>query len=154
MTSESAQPTNVVPLRHRRLLIGMAALVVAVVAFTMGRWWPASGPPEQAQPETEAAESAAPNVITLDEETREKIGLKVQAVEPQEAEPGQPPPRPVVDPDAPIISVVMERDLGSRRLNPALITIGSALLFTVFATMLHYRDKESMARRAALAGKK
>jgi hypothetical protein len=80
--------------------------------------------------------------------------VQVQAVEPQEAEPGQPPPRPVVDPDATIISVVMERDLGSRRLNPALITIGSALLFAVFATMLHYRDKESMARRAALAGKK
>ena len=48
----------------------------------------------------------------------------------------------------------MERDLGSRRLNPALITIGSLLLFAVFATMLHYRDKEAMARRAALAGKK
>jgi hypothetical protein len=80
--------------------------------------------------------------------------VQIQAVEPQETEPGQPPPRPVVDPDAPVISVIMERDLGSRRLNPALITIGSALLFTVFATMLHYRDKESMARRAALAGKK
>jgi hypothetical protein len=80
--------------------------------------------------------------------------VQVQAVQPQEAEPGQPPPRPVVDPEQPVISVVMERDLGSRRLNPALVTIGSALLFAVFATMLHYRDKESMARRAALAGKK
>ena len=80
--------------------------------------------------------------------------VQVQAVQPQETEPGQPPPRPVADPDAPVISVVLERDLGSRRLNPALITIGSALLFAVFATMLHYRDKESMARRAALAGKK
>lgn len=80
--------------------------------------------------------------------------VQVQQVIPQEAEPGQPPPRPVVDENQPVISVIMERDLGSRRLNPALITIGSLLLFAVFATMLHYRDKESMARRAALAGKK
>ena len=80
--------------------------------------------------------------------------VQVQQVIPQETEPGQPPPRPVVDENQPIISVIMERDLGSRRLNPALITIGSLLLFAVFATMLHYRDKEAMARRAALAGKK
>jgi hypothetical protein len=80
--------------------------------------------------------------------------VQVQQVVPQEAEPGQAPPRPMVDEDQPVISVIMERDLGSRRLNPALITIGSLLLFIVFATMLHYRDKESMARRAALAEKK
>lgn len=80
--------------------------------------------------------------------------VQVQAVIPQTPAPGQAAPRPIVDPDQPIISVIMERDLGSRRLNPALITIGSALLFAVFATMLHYRDKEAMARQAALAGKK
>lgn len=80
--------------------------------------------------------------------------VQVQAVVPQETEPGQPPPRPIVDQSQPVISVIMERDLGSRRLNPALFTIGSLLIFSVFATMLHYRDKESMARRAALAGKK
>jgi hypothetical protein len=54
-------------------------------------------------------------------------------------------PRPVVDPNQPVISVVMERDLGSRRTRP-LICIGSAL-FSAFVTMLHHRDKESMARR-------
>jgi hypothetical protein len=79
--------------------------------------------------------------------------VQVQQVIPQETELGQAPPRPVVDPNQPVISVVMERDLGSRRLNPALITIGSAILFSAFALLLHYRDKESMARRAALAGK-
>jgi hypothetical protein len=79
--------------------------------------------------------------------------VNVQQVIPQETPAGAAPPRPIVDPDQPVISVVMERDLGSRRLNPALITIGSLLLFAAFATMLHYRDKESMARRAALAKK-
>jgi hypothetical protein len=80
--------------------------------------------------------------------------VQVQPVIEQETELGAPPPRPVVDPNQPVISVIMERDLGSRRLNPALICIGSAMFFAVFAMMLHYRDKESMARRAALAEKK
>jgi hypothetical protein len=66
---------------------------------------------------------------------------------------GLAPPRPIFDYNLPLISVIWARDLGSRRLNPALICIGSLLLFAAFATMLHYRDKESMARRAALAGK-
>jgi hypothetical protein len=80
--------------------------------------------------------------------------VQVRPVVAQETEPGQPPPRPIADESQPIISVIMERDLGSRRLNPALITIGSFLLFVVFATMLHYRDKEAMARRAALVEKR
>lgn len=83
MTLESAQPANVALMRHRRLFIGGAGLAIVVVAFLLGRWWPASGPPEQAQPETEAADSAASNEITLDEETREKIGLKVRPIEPR-----------------------------------------------------------------------
>jgi hypothetical protein len=79
--------------------------------------------------------------------------VQVRPVLEQETVEGQAPPRPIVDENQPVISVIMERDLGSRRLNPALICIGSLLLFAAFATMLHYRDKESMARRAALAGK-
>jgi hypothetical protein len=80
--------------------------------------------------------------------------VQVQPVIDQETPEGEAPPRPIVDETQPVISIVMERDLGSRRLNPALICIGSLLLFGAFATMLHYRDKESMARRAALAEKK
>jgi hypothetical protein len=80
--------------------------------------------------------------------------VAVQPVIEQPTIEGQAPPRPLVDENQPVIYVVMERDLGSRRLNPALICVGSLLLFAAFATMLHYRDKESMARRAALAEKK
>jgi hypothetical protein len=80
--------------------------------------------------------------------------VQVQQVIEQTAQPGEPPPRPVVDPDQPIVSVIMQRDLGSLRVPAALVTIGSLLLFIVFATMLHYRDKESMARRAALVEKR
>ncbi len=62
---------------------------------------------------------------------------------------GAPPPRPIVDEDAPIVSVVMLRDLGDRRLPPALLTIASALIFAALCYVLHVRDKVSMARNAA-----
>jgi hypothetical protein len=80
--------------------------------------------------------------------------VQVQQVKKQDTVPGEAPPRPVVDPSQPIISVVMERNLGSLRVHDGFITAGAFLLFSAFATMLHYRDKESMARRAALAGKR
>ena len=77
------------------------------------------------------------------------VAVQLQAVVPQAAAPGEAPPRPVVDADSPVITVIMERDLGNKRLYPFLTALGSLLLFIVSATMLHYRDKEAMARRAA-----
>ena len=74
--------------------------------------------------------------------------IQVQAVEPQEAIPGAAPPRPRVDPNATPAAVVMVRDLGSLRLNPAVFTIASALLFGLLVFQLHTRDKELMALRA------
>lgn len=75
--------------------------------------------------------------------------VQVQAVEVQEAIPGAAPPRPRVDPNAPKTAVVMVRDLGSLRLNPAVFTIASALLFGLLAYQLHTRDKEYMAMKAS-----
>jgi hypothetical protein len=74
--------------------------------------------------------------------------VQVQRVIPQTAEPGQAPPRAVVDPSQPVYSVIMERDLGFKRLRPAIVTIVAFILFLITVTMLHYRDKEAMARRA------
>ena len=74
--------------------------------------------------------------------------IQVQAVEPQVAVPGAAPPRPRVDPNATPVAVVMVRDLGSLRLNPAVFTIASALLFGLLVYQLHTRDKELMALRA------
>ena len=73
--------------------------------------------------------------------------IQAQAVEPQEAIPGAAPPRPRVDPNATPAAVVMVRDLGSLRLNPAVFTIASALLFGLLVYQLHTRDKELMAKR-------
>ena len=63
---------------------------------------------------------------------------------------GETPPRPQVDDSAPVYTVVMERDLGNRRYPPALITVGSVVLFGVTCNVLHRRDKASTAARAAV----
>jgi hypothetical protein len=74
--------------------------------------------------------------------------IQVKPVVEQEALPGQAPPRPRVDEAATPSAVVMVRDLGSLRLNPAVFTIASALLFGLLVYQLHTRDKELMALQA------
>ncbi len=67
--------------------------------------------------------------------------VQVQQVVPQEARPGEAPPLPTVDPDAPVVSVVMVRDLGSERVIPLLYLVISLSLFIFFVLVLHYREK-------------
>lgn len=66
----------------------------------------------------------------------------------KEPVPGQPPPFSEIDQNAQVVSVVMVRDLGSRRLPAALITIGSFLIFAALVWMLHVRDLQ-LRRRIA-----
>lgn len=66
--------------------------------------------------------------------------VQVQAVEPVEVEPGETPAPPVLDEDAPIITVIMERDLGDKRFPAAMTTMSCGGLFALFAWMLHRRD--------------
>jgi hypothetical protein len=73
--------------------------------------------------------------------------VQLQGVLQQKVAPGEAPPRPVVDPEEPVVSVVMVRDLGWVRLRPALVTIGSLLVFLALCYWLHVRDKELMERR-------
>jgi hypothetical protein len=74
--------------------------------------------------------------------------IQVQAVVVQEAVPGAAPPKPTVNPGATPVAVVMVRDLGSLRLNPAVFTVAVGLLFGLLVFQLHTRDKELMALRA------
>src|SRR4051794_30392405 len=64
---------------------------------------------------------------------------------------GETPPKAKADPTQPIVSVIMERDLGDRRLPPFLLALGSATIFGVLCNVLHRRDKVVMAARAAAA---
>ena len=59
---------------------------------------------------------------------------------------GQAPPPAEVDPDEPVISVLLQRNLGRFRLPGILVTIGSGLLFLASLLMLHTRDLEVRRR--------
>ncbi len=73
--------------------------------------------------------------------------VQVQPVVVQEADPGAAPPLPKADASKPVYSVVLLRDLGHKRLNPAVATISSALIFGLLVYQLHTKDKEAMAKR-------
>ncbi len=61
-------------------------------------------------------------------------------------EEGQPPRFPAVDEDAQIVSVVLVRELGNLRFPPAMVTLGSLLIFVALCYMLHLRDLATMKR--------
>ena len=75
--------------------------------------------------------------------------VQVRAVEHVEPVPGEAAPTPDIDEDAPIISVVMVRDLGDKRFPAFMITIVFGLLFALTCWTLHRRDAVVAARRAA-----
>lgn len=93
------------------------------------------------------------NTLTPQHPDRYAI-VQVQAVVPVEPEPGEAPPPPQPDPDAPVISVIMHRTnawggfFGDRRVPPAMVTIGSAILLAVIAYSLHRRDLLADEHRA------
>ena len=67
--------------------------------------------------------------------------IQVQPVIQAKEVPGEAPPPPTVDEDQPVISVIMERNLGDRRFPAAMITIGSGSIFALLCYLLHLRDK-------------
>jgi hypothetical protein len=68
----------------------------------------------------------------------------------QDTVPGQPPPLPKIDPSKPTISVIMERNLGTRRLPGAMLSLSSAIMFGLLANALHRRDRRVTEVRAML----
>lgn len=74
--------------------------------------------------------------------------VTVQKNEPIVVAPGEAPPPATPDDEAEVVTVVLQRNLGTKRLIPALFTIFSGVLFAVFAWMLHSRDKLAMQTRA------
>jgi hypothetical protein len=78
--------------------------------------------------------------------------IQVQPVIEQEAQPGQAPPTPEADPDQPVVSVIMRRDLGDVRMPGAVLTIVSGLLFLMTLVMLHQRDLRAAEARGLIPG--
>jgi hypothetical protein len=76
--------------------------------------------------------------------------IQIQPVVAQAAVPGQAPPVPKVDPNQPVISVVMVRDEGNVRAKPAYFFVISFSVFVASTLLLHSRDK-TMQRNLAEA---
>lgn len=91
--------------------------------------------------------------------SQELMVIQAQAIINKPSFPGQPPPVAEVDPAAPLVSVIMERDRGGPfpsiisglRFTPFMFTVASGLLFSVFAWALHNRDRRQAMVRAAAA---
>ena len=90
------------------------------------------------------------NTARITHPTRYAI-VQIQRVIDQPSVLGLAPPRPVIDEEEPVVSAIMVRDLGTRRLRPALVTIGSFIIFLALCYWLHVRDKELMAKRQEFA---
>ncbi|HET6772817.1 MAG TPA: hypothetical protein VFH36_05870 [Acidimicrobiales bacterium] len=71
------------------------------------------------------------------------------AVDPGEPVPGEAPPVPEADEDAQVVSAVLVRDIGQRRLPAALIVTASGLTFGLLCVMLHQRDRRVAEHRSA-----
>lgn len=91
--------------------------------------------------------------------SQELMIIQAQQIIAKPSFPGQAPPIAEVDPAAPLISVIMERDRGGPfpslisglRFTPFMFTVANLLLFAVFAWALHNRDRRQELIRAAAA---
>ena len=77
--------------------------------------------------------------------------IEVQRKKAVEVPFGETPPKAEADPTQPVIAVILERDLGNKRLPPALLALGSLIIFGITCNALHRRDKVVTAARAAAA---
>jgi hypothetical protein len=75
--------------------------------------------------------------------------VQVQAIKKVTVAFGEAAPKAELDPSAPIVSVIMVRDLGKLRVPSFLIGCASLIVFGVSCSALHRRDKAAMAARAA-----
>jgi len=78
--------------------------------------------------------------------------VQVQPVVEQEPKPGAAPPTPIPDEEQPVVSVIMSRDLGSRRMPGAVLTVVSGVMFLMTLVMLHQRDLRSAQARGIIPG--
>lgn len=90
--------------------------------------------------------------------SQELMVIQTRAIVAKPTLPGQPPPVAEIDSEAPLITVVMERDRGGPipsiisglRFTPFMFTIFNGLVFAVLAWGLHNRDRREAEIRAAV----
>lgn len=86
--------------------------------------------------------------FTLRHKPRYAIVQLQGVMEQPEPAAGEAPPAPEADPSQPVVNVIMERNLGHKRLPPALTTVIFGTLFAITCSVLHRRDKLVAANRA------
>lgn len=74
--------------------------------------------------------------------------VTVQQNQIQTVAPGEAPPPAQINDKADTVTVLLERNLGFRRLPSALFTLFTGIIFFVLVWMLHRRDKRAMKERA------
>jgi hypothetical protein len=77
--------------------------------------------------------------------------VEIAPLVPQRTEPGRAPARAVIDTERPHEYVYMIRDLGSKRVPAAIVTISSLIIFLLLCWMLHTRDRRVEENRSAKA---
>jgi hypothetical protein len=87
--------------------------------------------------------------ITLFGHAKHVDVVQVRPVVKQAADPNAPPPKPIPDLSKPITAVVMVRDLGSLKQPQLFVALAGLTIFGVICYVLHQRDKEILAARAA-----
>jgi hypothetical protein len=76
------------------------------------------------------------------------VVLTQQTVETPPLQPGEAPPSPRPDEDAPIVALILVRDLGNLRFTPVAFTFFCFVMFGILANVLHRRDKAEVLNRA------
>ncbi len=80
------------------------------------------------------------------------VVIQVQTSEATFVPEGNAPLSPTPDPDEPVVSVIMVRDLGTRRLPPAVLTFMWGALFALTCYLLHQRDRRAEQLSTATPG--
>jgi hypothetical protein len=77
--------------------------------------------------------------------------VEIAPIVPQRNEPGRAPARAVIDTSRPHEYVYMIRDLGSKRVPAAIITISSLVILLLLCWLMHTRDERVRENRSAKA---
>jgi hypothetical protein len=80
------------------------------------------------------------------------VVIQVQTSESTAVPEGNAPLSPTPDEEQPVVSVIMVRDLGTRRLPPAVLTLMFGSLFALTCGLLHGRDRRAQALSTATPG--
>lgn len=106
--------------------------------------------PETVSGERSLVEKAWRRVSTIFQPKNPPLyaAVTVQKNEVQVVAPGEAPPPAQVDENAETVTVLLLRNLGTKRLIPFLFTVFSGIVFAALTWMLHTRDKRAMQVRA------